>query len=56
MELFVGKYYIDHFSFVDDHGELHEDEPITENYAKNNFGCEYGCGIFEMTNLGSINN
>ena len=55
LELFVGKYDIDHFSFVDDHGELHEDEPITENNAKNNFGCEYGCGIFEMTKLGSIN-
>ena len=55
LELFVGKYDIDQFSFVDDHGKLHKDEPITGNNVKNNFGCEYGCGIFEMTKLGSIN-
>jgi SAM-dependent methyltransferase len=51
LELFDGKYHIDLFSLVDDHGELHENVPITETNAQNNFGCVYGCGIFEMTKL-----
>lgn len=51
MELFDGKYHIDHFSFVDDRGNLHESTPITEKNKKRNFGCVYGCGIFEMTKI-----
>jgi len=51
LELFDGKYHIDLFSLVDDHGELHENVPITETNAQNNFDCVYGCGIFEMTKL-----
>ena len=51
LECFDGKYSIDHFSFVDDHGDLHENTPITETDTQNNFGCVYGCGIFEMTKL-----
>lgn len=50
-ECFDGKYSIDRFSFVDDHGDLHENTPITETDTQNNFGCVYGCGIFEMTKL-----
>jgi hypothetical protein len=49
--LFSGRYTIDHFSFVDDRGDLHEDTEMTEDKIKNNFGCRYGCGIFEMTKL-----
>jgi SAM-dependent methyltransferase len=51
LELFDGKYQIDHFSFVDDQGDLHESTPITETNEQNNFGCVYGCGVFEMTKL-----
>lgn len=51
LELFDDKYHIDHFSFVDDNGDLHECAPITEEDKQNNFGCSYGCGIFEMTKL-----
>lgn len=51
LECFAGKYHIDQFSFVDDQGELHEDIPITDSNARNDFGCVYGCGIFEMTKL-----
>lgn len=51
LELFDGKYHIDNFSFVDDRGDLHENAPITEVNKLNNFGCAYGCGIFEMTKL-----
>jgi hypothetical protein len=51
MELFDGKYHIDHFSLVDDNCDLHESIPITETSQLNNYGCVFGCGIFEMTKL-----
>jgi len=51
LECVEGKYHTDHFSFVDDHGDLHENALITDNDVKRNFGCVYGCGIFEMTKL-----
>ena len=50
-QCFAGKYNIDQFSFVDDQGFLHENIPITDNNLQNNFGCVFGCGIFEMTKL-----
>lgn len=51
LEWFAGKYRIDQFSFVDDDGELHESVPITDADVQRNFGCDTGCGIFEMTKL-----
>ena len=51
LELFDGKYQIDHFSFVDDQGDLHESVSMTEADVKNSFSCTFGCGIFEMTKL-----
>lgn len=51
LQCFADKYHIDQFSFVDDQGDLHENMPITDTNAQNNFGCVYGCGIFEMTKL-----
>jgi hypothetical protein len=49
LECFAGKYRIDQFSFVDDGGDLHESVPMSESDIRDNFGCYYGCGIFEMT-------
>ena len=51
LECFDGKFSIDHFSFVDDRGDLHENAMLTEKDAQRNFGCNHGCGIFEMTKL-----
>ena len=51
LELFDNKYHIDHFSYVDDKGNLHENELITDKSKNDNFNCNYGCGIFEMTKL-----
>jgi len=51
LELFADKYRIDHFSYIDDLGSLHEDKPITKTNEQDNFGCAYGCGIFEMTKI-----
>ena len=49
LDHFSGLYDIDRFSFVDDRGALHEDVPLTFSDVTHNFGCSYGCGIFEMT-------
>jgi hypothetical protein len=51
LELFDKKYKIDHFSFVDDIGNLHENITLKDLNVKENFGCKYGCGIFELTKL-----
>lgn len=52
LSLFKGKFDIDYFSFVDDGGDLHTNADIgnTKEVA-NNFRCNFGCGIFEMTKL-----
>lgn len=49
LELFENKYQIDHFSYVDDDGILHSNVTMTD--VNENFGCKFGCGIFEMTKL-----
>jgi SAM-dependent methyltransferase len=42
---------IDDFSYVDDKGDLHEHAQLTAADVEKNFGCTYGCGIFEATKL-----
>ena len=51
LELFDNKYHIDCFSYVDDKGNFHENQSIQDSGKNDNFGCNYGCGIFEMTKL-----
>jgi len=51
LELFNDKYHIEHFSFVDDNGDLYENAKLAESNIVNNFGCNYGCGIFEMRKI-----
>ncbi len=40
---------IDDFSYVDDCGDLHEHAVLVSPDIERNFGCHYGCGIFEAT-------
>jgi len=42
-------YVLESFSYVDDAGDLHENAEMTKYNITNNFGCNYGCGIFELT-------
>jgi hypothetical protein len=49
--LFKDKYTIDHFSFVDDKGDLHKNVDMNNKEVDRNFDCYYGCGIFEMTKI-----
>ncbi len=36
------------FSYIDDHHDLHEDVPMEEEKIRDNYGCYYGCGVFEL--------
>lgn len=49
IDLFKDDYEIDSFSFVDDNGDFFENKELSENNIDSNFGCSYGCGIFELT-------
>jgi hypothetical protein len=55
LELFNGKFNIEHFSFVDNKGDLHENAELKEENIMANFGCDYnvygGIGIFEMRKI-----
>jgi SAM-dependent methyltransferase len=51
MEEFKDKYHIDTFSYVNDRGDLFENCVLDDNEIKNNYGCIFGCGIFELTKL-----
>ncbi len=48
LELFDGRCTVQDFSYVDDAGRLHESIPLDTPEAADNFGCRYGCGIFEL--------
>ena len=36
------------FSFVDDKGDLNINIPLNQEDIIRNYGCNYGCGIFEL--------
>lgn len=49
LDLIEPHFCIDHFSFIDEAGELHEDVELAPEEVRRNFGCRYGCGILETT-------
>ncbi len=49
LKLLEGQFVIDRFSYVDDRGDLHINVQLSPQQVAKNFGCYYGCGIFEMT-------
>ena len=49
LNLTAQAFRLDSFSFVDDQGALHEDTAHTPLAARESYGCNYGCGIFELT-------
>jgi len=49
--LFEGKFKLLNFSYVDDQGDLHENIDISQKRINQNFGCRYGCGIFELRKI-----
>jgi len=51
IQLVSGKFEIVSFSFVDDNGDLFENVPLNQNEIDQNFGCHFGCGIFELKKM-----
>jgi len=51
LSLFVNKYEIIRFSYIDDLGVLYDDVSLESENANNNFNCVFGCGIFELIKL-----
>ncbi len=49
IDLLSKNYNIDCFSFVDDKGDFFENVELDNKNVENNFGCYFGCGIFELT-------
>jgi len=49
--LFQDKYSIDNFSYVNDKGDMFENVELSVSNIEDNFNCEFGCGIFEMTKI-----
>lgn len=48
LQQFAKDYVLQQFSYVDDAGDLHEDVAMDPRDVARNFGCQYGCGIFEL--------
>lgn len=48
-ELLSKFYVIDRFNFVSDAGDLEENVQLIDSDINSNFGCNYGCGIWELT-------
>ena len=49
IELVSKNFEINNFSYVDDAGDFFESVELTDAEVAKNFGCWYGCGIFELT-------
>jgi len=49
LDLLKDDYILDSFSFVDDNGDFFEEVELTQSEIDRNYGCHYGCGIFELT-------
>ncbi len=48
LDLFKNCFTLNSFSFVDDNGDLFENVELTQIEINRNYGCHYGCGIFEL--------
>jgi SAM-dependent methyltransferase len=49
LRLMEGRYDIDSFSYINNENRLITHAVLDEKSVGNNFGCHYGCGIFELT-------
>jgi len=48
LDLLNPRYELLSFSYVDDAGTLHADVALDEAALETDFGCDVGCGIFEL--------
>lgn len=50
-EMVVEQYEIVQFSYIDDNNTFHPAVEMTPGKIHDNFGCHYGCGIFELVKV-----
>lgn len=51
LDKFKGKFNVKTFSYVDDKGDLFENVSLLDEGGVNNFGCDFGCGVFELIKI-----
>ncbi len=51
LQILQNKFKIEHFHYINDSGDLFEDAILSEESISQNFGCKYGCGIFELKKI-----
>lgn len=51
LKIFDKKYNLKSFSYINDKNDFFGDTLLNESNIKNNFGCKYGCGIFELIKI-----
>ena len=51
LNLFKKDYKLLNFSYVDDNGDFFQNVNLDEKNIKENFNCNWGCGIFELVKL-----
>ena len=49
LHLMEKRYDIESFAYINDRQEFIADAPLDEASIRSNFGCRYGCGVFELT-------
>lgn len=49
LRLMEGRYDINSFSYINDENRLIANSVLDDRSVVKNFGCHYGCGIFELT-------
>jgi hypothetical protein len=49
LDLLEDSFKLISFSYVDDAGDFFENVGLSQEGIETNFGCNYGCGIFELT-------
>ncbi len=48
LDMVQAEFTVQSFSYVDDDGDLHEDEKLVAGPVAANFNCHYGCAILEL--------
>lgn len=48
LTLFEAHFTVETFSYIDDHGDFHENVLLQTAQIENNYGCRLGCGIFVL--------
>ncbi|MEP6794296.1 MAG: DUF268 domain-containing protein [Saprospiraceae bacterium] len=48
LQIFKDDFFLKNFSYVDDAGDLFENVNMPKGDIERNYGCQFGCGIFEL--------